>query len=42
VSRVKDRRTHQSDGRWKMLSIPQNPKGNYDSNALPDGRYYVE
>src|SRR6201997_571191 len=25
-----------------MLSIPRNPKGNYDWNALPDGRYYVE
>ena len=31
-----------SDGRWKMLSIPRNPKGNYDWNALPGARYYVE
>ncbi len=31
-----------SDGRWKMLSIPRNSKGNYDWNSLPDGCYYVE
>jgi hypothetical protein len=29
-------------GRWKMFYIPRNAKGNYDSNAIADGRYYVE
>ena len=28
--------------RWKMFSIPRNAKGNYDWNAIADGRYYVE
>ena len=27
---------------WKMFSIPRNAKGNYDWNAIADGRYYVE
>ena len=30
------------DGLWKMFSIPRNAKGNYDWNAIADGRYYVE
>jgi hypothetical protein len=30
------------DGCWKMFSIPRNAKGNYDWNAIADGRYYVE
>jgi integrase len=42
VSRVNIVKRVKSDGRWKMLSIPRNSKGNYDWNALPDGRYYVE
>ena len=42
MSRVNIVKRIKSDGRWKMLSIPRNPKGNYDWNALPDGRYYVE
>jgi integrase/recombinase XerD len=42
VSRVNIVKRIKSDGRWKMLSIPRNSKGNYDWNALPDGRYYVE
>jgi integrase len=42
VSRVNIVKRIKSDGRWKMLSIPRNPKGNYDWNALPEGRYYVE
>jgi hypothetical protein len=29
-------------GHWKMFSIPRNAKGNYDWNAIADGRYYVE
>ena len=29
-------------GRWKMFSVPRNAKGNYDWNAIADGRYYVE
>jgi hypothetical protein len=42
VSRVNIVKRIKSDGRWKMLSIPRNPKGNYDWNSLPDRRYYVE
>jgi hypothetical protein len=43
LSRVNIVKHIKSDGRWKMLSIPRNPKGNYDWNSLPDGRrYYVE
>ena len=42
MSRVNIVKRIKSDGRWKMLSIPRNPKGNYDWNALPGGRYYVE
>jgi hypothetical protein len=29
-------------GRGKMFSIPRNAKGQYDWNAIADGRYYVE
>jgi len=29
-------------GDWKMFSITRNTKGNYDWNAVADGRYYVE
>jgi hypothetical protein len=25
-----------------MFSIPRNAKGNYDWNAIADGRYYIE
>ena len=42
MSRVNIVKRIKSDGQWKMLSIPRNPKGNYDWNALPDGRYYIE
>ena len=42
MSRVNIVKRIKSEGRWKMVSIPRNPKGNYDWNALPDGRYYVE
>ena len=42
MSRVNIVKRIKSDGQWKMLSIPRNSKGNYDWNALPDGRYYVE
>ena len=30
------------DGRWVMRSIPRKQSGNWDWNALPEGRYYVE
>ncbi len=30
------------EGSWKLLSIPRNPKGNYDWNALPEGSYLIE
>jgi hypothetical protein len=31
-----------SGGSWEMFSIPRNVKGNYDWNAIADGRHYVE
>ena len=42
MSRVNIVKRVKIDGRWKMFSIPRNAKGNYDWNALADGRYYVE
>ena len=42
MSRVNIVKRIKIDGRWKMFSIPRNGKGNYDWNALADGRYYVE
>jgi integrase/recombinase XerD len=42
VSRVNIVKRIKQDGRWRMLAIPRNPKGNYNWNALPEGRYYVE
>jgi len=42
VSRVNIVKRIKIDGRWKMFSIPRNAKGNYDWNAIADGRYYVE
>jgi integrase/recombinase XerD len=42
VSRVNIVKRIKMDGRWKMFSIPRNAKGNYDWNAIADGRYYVE
>jgi len=42
VSRVNIVKRIKIDGLWKMLSIPRNPKGNYDWNSIADGRYYVE
>jgi integrase len=42
VSRVNIVKRVKIDGRWKMFSIPRNAKGNYDWNAIADGRYYVE
>jgi integrase/recombinase XerD len=42
VSRTNIVKRIRIDGKWKMVSIPRNDKGNYDWNALPEGRYYVE
>src|SRR5260370_16508178 len=42
VSRVNIVKRIKIDGLWKMFSIPRNAKGNYDWNAIADGRYYVE
>ncbi len=42
MSRVNIVKRIKIDGRWKMFSIPRNNKGNYDWNAIADGRYYVE
>ena len=42
MSRVNVVKRIKIDGRWKMFSIPRNAKGNYDWNAIADGRYYVE
>ena len=42
LSRVNIVKRIKIGGRWKMFSIPHNAKGNYDWNAIADGRYYVE
>ena len=42
MSRVNIVKRIKIGGRWKMFSIPRNSKGNYDWNAIADGRYYVE
>ena len=42
MSRVNIVKRIKIDGRWKMFSIPRNAKGNYDWNAIADGRYYAE
>jgi hypothetical protein len=42
VARVNIVKRIKIDGRWKMFSIPRSAKGNYDWNAIADGRYYVE
>ncbi len=42
MSRVNIVKRIKIGGRWKMFSIPRNTKGNYDWNAIADGRYYVE
>jgi hypothetical protein len=42
LSRVNIVKRIKIGGRWKMFSIPRNAKGNYDWNAMADGRYYVE
>ena len=42
MSRVNIVKKIKIDGDWKLLSIPRNPKGNYDWNALPEGLYLIE
>jgi hypothetical protein len=42
LSRVNIVKRIKIGGRLKMFSIPRNAKGNYDWNAIADGRYYVE
>ena len=42
MSRVNIVKRIKIGSRWKMFSIPRNAKGNYDWNAIADGRYYVE
>ena len=42
LSRVNIVKRIKMGSRWKMFSIPRNAKGNYDWNAIADGRYYVE
>jgi hypothetical protein len=42
VSRVNIVKRIKIDGLWKMFSIARNVRGNYDWNAIADGRYYVE
>jgi hypothetical protein len=42
VSRVNIVKRIKVGGLWKMFSIPRNAKGNYDWNAIADGRYHVE
>ncbi len=41
MSRVNIVKRIKIGGRWKMFSIPRNAKGNYDWNAIADGRYYT-
>ena len=41
LSRVNIVKRIKIGGRWKMIPIPRNAKGNYDWNAIADGRYYV-
>ena len=38
MSRVNIVKRIKIGGRWKMFSIPRNAKGNYDWNAIADGR----
>jgi len=38
LSRVNIVKRIKIGGRWKMFSIPRNAKGNYDWNAIADGR----
>jgi integrase/recombinase XerD len=42
VARVNVLKQIKVEGRWKLVAIPRNKKGNYDWNALPDGRYFVD
>jgi len=42
VSRVNIVKKIKIDGVWKLLSVPRNPKGNYEWNALPPGLYLIE
>jgi hypothetical protein len=42
VSRVNTVKHIKIDRRSKMFSIPRNAKGDYDWNAIADGRYHVE
>ena len=30
------------DGKWKLLAISRNTRGNYDWNGLPEGLYLIE
>ncbi len=42
MSRVNIVKKIKVDGKWKLLAIPRNAKGNYDWNGLPDGLYLIE
>jgi integrase len=42
VARVNLLKQIKVEDRWKLVAIPRNKKGNYDWNALPDGRYFVD
>src|ERR1017187_8658781 len=42
VSRVNIVKRIKINGLWKMFNSPRTAKGNYDWNAIADGRYYVE
>jgi integrase/recombinase XerD len=42
VARVNIVKRIKSDGRWIMRSVPRKPSGEWDWQALPEGRYYVE
>jgi integrase/recombinase XerD len=42
LARVNILKSVLKDGRWKLVSIPRNRKGDHDWNALGEGRYYIE
>jgi hypothetical protein len=42
VARVNILKQVKSGDRWRLVAIPRNKKGDYDWQALPEGRYFVE
>jgi integrase/recombinase XerD len=42
MARVNILKQVKSGDRWRLIAIPRNKKGDYDWQALPEGRYFVE